>query len=494
MPTPNAAWGSASEIADLAGASPSSASASPSTPRRRVAPRPRSRAQAVERALADAGLAPPDVDGLMYTRVRSASSSTPPPSTSTSAPRTTCGSRPRAAACVGRRRRPYARGARDPRAQATTHRQHLRGRWATQRGADDRRPRARCTPRSGSSRTSRCRSAGSRSRSTSPPSPAGTCTSTARRRAARRDRRRLPAPRQPHARGAVMHDKPLSLEQTTSRRPMLVEPFRKEDCCLISDGGGAYVMTTPERARDLRAPVGRGARASAAGNSAHRHALGAAARLHVDAAGVRRAGRVRHGGHRSPPTSTCSRCYDPFTIVSLMQIEDMGFCAKGEGGAFVEGDALALRRRAPAVQHPRRDALARLRARHRPRRRGRAPAARRGRRPGAGRRASASTAATPARSASTLVLRRRMMQRRLPAARPRLGADPRLLGGAPRATSSRSRAATRAGATAGTRARAAALRRRRAHRGRRSSGRGTLFSWVVVHTRWFPQFAASSRS
>ena len=37
-------------------------------------------------------------------------------------------------------------------------------------------------------------------------------------------------------------------------RPMLVDPLRVEDCCLISDGGGAYIMTTPERARDLAKP------------------------------------------------------------------------------------------------------------------------------------------------------------------------------------------------------------------------------------------------
>ncbi|MCH6563430.1 MAG: thiolase family protein, partial [Myxococcales bacterium] len=54
--------------------------------------------------------------------------------------------------------------------------------------------------------------------------------------------------------GAVMHDKTLSLEEYLAK-PMLVDPLRMEDCCLISDGGAAYVMTTPERARDLRAPV-----------------------------------------------------------------------------------------------------------------------------------------------------------------------------------------------------------------------------------------------
>ena len=54
--------------------------------------------------------------------------------------------------------------------------------------------------------------------------------------------------------GAVMHDKPLTMEQYLAS-PAIVEPFRKEDCCLISDGGGAYVMTSVERARDLRRPV-----------------------------------------------------------------------------------------------------------------------------------------------------------------------------------------------------------------------------------------------
>jgi acetyl-CoA acetyltransferase len=53
---------------------------------------------------------------------------------------------------------------------------------------------------------------------------------------------------------AVMREKPLSLAQYLAS-PLLCDPFRKEDCCLISDGGGAYVMTSRERARDLRRPV-----------------------------------------------------------------------------------------------------------------------------------------------------------------------------------------------------------------------------------------------
>src|SRR4029453_15312749 len=68
--------------------------------------------------------------------------------------------------------------------------------------------------------------------------------------ACRRHANRTPAP--------ALRDKPLTLAQFLGS-PLLCDPFRKEDCCLISDGGGAYVMTSVERARDLRAPVVEGA-------------------------------------------------------------------------------------------------------------------------------------------------------------------------------------------------------------------------------------------
>ena len=114
---------------------------------------------------------------------------------------------------------------------------------------------------------------------------------------------------------AVMREKPLSMEQYLAS-PKFVEPFRKEDCCLISDGGGAYIMTTPERAADVpqaaRRRRGRGAR-----HVLHRHALGPAGRVHLDAAGVRRAGRVRDGRHSRPQDVDLYTCYDPFTIVTL---------------------------------------------------------------------------------------------------------------------------------------------------------------------------------
>src|SRR5262249_47212037 len=120
--------------------------------------------------------------------------------------------------------------------------------------------------------------------------------------------------------------------------PPIADPVRKEDCCLISDGGAAYIMTSLERARDLRQPViavlGVGVGNSRTG--AYWSQQGAfTSTPQVFAA----PGAFTMAGIR-PDDVDVLACYDPFTIVSLMQIEDMGFCPKGEGGRFVAGDAL----------------------------------------------------------------------------------------------------------------------------------------------------------
>ncbi len=137
--------------------------------------------------------------------------------------------------------------------------------------------------------------------------------------------------------GAVMHGRTLTLEDYLSR-PMLVDPLRVEDCCLISDGGAAYVMTTPERARDLcRTPVlveGVGEAFSGSGTYwSQQSAFTSTPQVFSAPAAFRMAGI-------SPADVDVLTLYDPFTIVALMQIEDMGFCAKGEAGAFVEGGTL----------------------------------------------------------------------------------------------------------------------------------------------------------
>jgi acetyl-CoA acetyltransferase len=137
--------------------------------------------------------------------------------------------------------------------------------------------------------------------------------------------------------GAVMRDKPLSLADYL-RSPMIADPFRKEDCCLISDGGAAYIMTSLERARDLRQPIvavlGVGVGNSRAGVYwSQQGAFTSTPQVFAAPGAFAMAGLT-------PADVDVLACYDPFTIVSLMQIEDMGFCRKGEGGAFVAGGRL----------------------------------------------------------------------------------------------------------------------------------------------------------
>jgi acetyl-CoA acetyltransferase len=137
--------------------------------------------------------------------------------------------------------------------------------------------------------------------------------------------------------GAVMHDRPLTLENYLAS-PTIVDPFRKEDCCLISDGGAAFVMTSAERAADLRPPVvevaGVGLGNSRTGTHwAEQGAFTSTPQVLAAPGAFEMAGI-------SPSDVDVLTLYDPFTIHAVMQIEDMGFCAKGEGGSFVEGDAL----------------------------------------------------------------------------------------------------------------------------------------------------------
>lgn len=137
--------------------------------------------------------------------------------------------------------------------------------------------------------------------------------------------------------GAMMHAKPLSLEQYLES-PQFVAPFRKEDCCLISDGGGAYIMTTPERAADRPKPpvvvAGVGLGNSVTGTHwAQQPAFTSTPQVFAAPAAFAMA-------QVGPSDVDVYACYDPFTIVTLMQIEDSGFCEKGAGGEFVSGDAL----------------------------------------------------------------------------------------------------------------------------------------------------------
>ena len=143
-----------------------------------------------------------------------------------------------------------------------------------------------------------------------------------------------------HANGhptAVLREKQLSLEQYLAR-PMLADPLRVEDCCLISDGGAAYVMTGLDRAADLAKPpvrvLGIGEGHSDSGTFWSQQADFTATPQVFSAPGAWAMAGV------TPADVDVLALYDPFTIVALMQLEDMGFCKKGEGGPFAEGASL----------------------------------------------------------------------------------------------------------------------------------------------------------
>jgi acetyl-CoA acetyltransferase len=136
---------------------------------------------------------------------------------------------------------------------------------------------------------------------------------------------------------AVMHGRPMTIDDYQAS-PFLAEPLRLFDSCLISDGGAAYVTTSLDRARDLKQPpavvrgVGEGYSESG-GHWSQQPAFTSTPQVFSAPPAFGMSGLA-------PADVDVLTVYDPFTVVSLMQIEDMGFCPKGEAGAFVEGDTL----------------------------------------------------------------------------------------------------------------------------------------------------------
>jgi acetyl-CoA acetyltransferase len=109
------------------------------------------------------------------------------------------------------------------------------------------------------------------------------------------------------------------------------------DCCLVTDGGGAYVLTRAERAKDFRRPpaflLGAGA--------AHWHRqISSMPDLTVTAA-TESGQRAFDMAGLGPRDVDVVELYDAFTINTLLFLEDLGFCGKGEGGAFVSGGRIA---------------------------------------------------------------------------------------------------------------------------------------------------------
>lgn len=112
--------------------------------------------------------------------------------------------------------------------------------------------------------------------------------------------------------------------------PMVSDPLHRLDCCVMSDGGGAIIVARPEIARQLKRPhiMVRGT------GEAPKHGMGGKMDLTYSAAAWSGPMAFAEAGI-TPADIQYASLYDSFTITVLMQLEDLGFCKKGEGGKFV---------------------------------------------------------------------------------------------------------------------------------------------------------------
>ena len=148
--------------------------------------------------------------------------------------------------------------------------------------------------------------------------------------------------------GNAVMKKPITLEDHRNSR-MIADPFRLLDCSLESDGGAAVIISAADRAADLR----------------HRRVyIAGVAEGHPDSPGsiTQRPDMTSRGIAKAAPRAfrmagvthadiDVAEIYDCFTYAVIRQLEDMGFCAKGEGGPFVQGGRLRLGGALPTNTH-----------------------------------------------------------------------------------------------------------------------------------------------
>ena len=148
--------------------------------------------------------------------------------------------------------------------------------------------------------------------------------------------------------GNAVMKKPITLEDHRNSR-MIADPFRLLDCSLESDGGAAVIISAADRAADLR----------------HRRVyIAGVAEGHPDSPGsiTQRLDMTSLGIAKAAPRAfrmagvthadiDVAEIYDCFTYAVIRQLEDMGFCAKGEGGPFVQGGRLRLGGALPTNTH-----------------------------------------------------------------------------------------------------------------------------------------------
>ncbi len=118
---------------------------------------------------------------------------------------------------------------------------------------------------------------------------------------------------------------------------MVSDPLTVRDCCLVLDGGGAMIVTSAARARDCRrVPI----HVLGTGEAIGHGSISNMADLTATAAAVS-GPRAFAAAGVGPGDIDVALLYDAFTITPILFLEDLGFCAKGEGGAFVQDGGIA---------------------------------------------------------------------------------------------------------------------------------------------------------
>jgi acetyl-CoA C-acetyltransferase len=113
--------------------------------------------------------------------------------------------------------------------------------------------------------------------------------------------------------------------------PMIADPLHRMDCCVVSDGGGAVILAAPEVAKSLKRPL-----VKVIGHGEAPKGPRGGKDLDLTFSGAAWSGPPAWAeAGITPADIKYASIYDSFTITVLMQLEDLGFCKKGEGGKFV---------------------------------------------------------------------------------------------------------------------------------------------------------------
>jgi acetyl-CoA acetyltransferase len=135
---------------------------------------------------------------------------------------------------------------------------------------------------------------------------------------------------------AAWEKEPLTREQVLSAR-MVSDPLTVRDCCLVLDGGGAMIVTSAARARDCsKLPI----HVLGTGEAIGHGSISNMGDLTTTAAAIS-GPRTFTAAGIGPGDVDVALLYDAFTITPILFLEDLGFCAKGEGGAFVQDGGIA---------------------------------------------------------------------------------------------------------------------------------------------------------